>query len=275
MQDALKIFIQQHRNAFDPALPDAHCWPGVVCVLNRLPNADALERTLLLDRLLLDTQMPSDQVWAGICAGLENCEPNTPDPLEQFIRTNRVQFDAAVPDLNVWNKIAGAVDQAEPKLAKRLEISQNEPSKRRFSAYFMRAAAAIALLITGMGAGFWYAQSSQPSEMAMSEVSSEYAELEQYYQRDIAAKQQRLASFTGSIQAGLTDDMADMDRVMEELRLEMANLPPGNREEVVRAMIENYKTKAKILERVLQRLEQHTPKTNQQEEQHDSKTKNI
>lgn len=271
----VKIFIQQHRNAFDLALPDAHCWQGVVRVLNRLPHADALERTVLLDRLLLDTQMPSDQVWAGICAGLENCEPSTPDPLEQFISTNRIQFDAAEPDLNVWRKITGVVDEAAPNIAKRLEITHNKPAQRRFSAYFLRAAAAIALLITGMGAGFWYAQSSRPSEMAMSEVSSEYAELEHYYQRDIAAKQQRLANFTGSIQAGVTDDMADMDRVMAELRLEMVHLPPGNREEVVRAMIENYKTKAKILERVLQRLEQHTPKTNQQEQQHDSKTKNI
>jgi hypothetical protein len=42
---------------------------------------------------------------------------------------------------------------------------------------------------------------------------------------------------------------------MLELRGELANVPPGNREQVVRAMIDNYKAKAAILERVLERLE--------------------
>ena len=45
----------------------------------------------------------------------------------------------------------------------------------------------------------------------------------------------------------------------EELRQELANVPPGNREQVVRAMIENYKAKASILERVLERLEESKP----------------
>ncbi len=43
---------------------------------------------------------------------------------------------------------------------------------------------------------------------------------------------------------------------MEQLRQELAIVPPGNREQVVRAMIENYKAKTAILQRVLERLEE-------------------
>jgi len=52
MQDFVKIFIQQHRDAFDAAVPGAHGWPGLERMLGRLPDADALERQLMCDRIL-------------------------------------------------------------------------------------------------------------------------------------------------------------------------------------------------------------------------------
>ena len=124
----------------------------------------------------------------------------------------------------------------------------------------MRAAAAIALLIVGAGLGLWYAgqQNTQNNGMTLGQVSVEYAELEHYYQRDIAAKQQQLVAYTGN-NSDVELDLQQLDGVMHELQQELANVPPGNREQVVRAMIENYKAKAAILERVLDRLQ--TPNT--------------
>lgn len=60
--------------------------------------------------------------------------------------------------------------------------------------------------------------------MAMSDVSNEYAELENYYRRDIAGKQQKLASFTGSQPAEVHEDMEQLDGVMSELQQEL-NVP--------------------------------------------------
>ena len=43
---------------------------------------------------------------------------------------------------------------------------------------------------------------------------------------------------------------------MAELQRELGSVPPGNREAVVRAMIETYEAKTNILKRVLERLQQ-------------------
>jgi hypothetical protein len=90
----------------------------------------------------------------------------------------------------------------------------------------------------------------------MSDVSGEYKELEQFYQRDITVKREKLATFTGSQPAEVGEDLEHLDEIMAELRRDLADVPPGNREQVIRAMIENYKAKMAILQRVLERLEQ-------------------
>ncbi len=239
----IEAFIREHRHAFDAAVPGAYGWKNLEKALDRLRHADNLEARLLIDRVLLDTEVPSDRIWVGIEQTL-NDRQNSPDPLERFINEHRDALDTAVPDLKVWANIV-----------------KETPGKARITGInwqrsLLRAAASVALLVTGLGLGIWYARSGETPRMAMSEVSNEYAELEQYYQRDIAGKQQKLATFTGSQSAEVLEDIKQMDNVMTELRLELANVPEGNREQVVRAMIENYKAKAAILERVLDRLEE-------------------
>jgi hypothetical protein len=121
----------------------------------------------------------------------------------------------------------------------------------------MRMAASLALLIAGIGGGIWYERNGNATEgMAMSDVSGEYKELEQFYQRDITVKREKLATFTGSQPAEVGEDLEHLDEIMAELRRDLADVPPGNREQVIRAMIENYKAKMAILQRVLERLEQ-------------------
>jgi hypothetical protein len=244
--DSLELFIRDHRNAFDEAMPGAHGWAGVENALDRLRNADGVEAELIMNRILLDTKAPSEKVWAGIEQYLDDPKNSICDPLESFIRENRDALDSEVPDLKVWANIV----KATPAKAKIIRIG--------WQRHLLRAAASVALLVTGLGLGIWYARMGEPSAMAMSEVSTEYAELEQYFQRDIAGKTQKLATFTGSQSAEVKQDLQQLDNVMEELRLELADVPEGNREQVVRAMIENYKAKAAILERVLERLEEST-----------------
>lgn len=243
--DKIENFIREHRNAFDVAMPGAHGWADLEKTLDRLRQSDGLEKEIMCSRLFLDTESPSERVWAGIEAFLD--QPNkdgASDPLERFIRDNREALDSEVPDLKVWANIA----KETPAKAKIIGINWQRS--------LLRAAASVALLVTGLGLGIWYARSTGPSAMAMSEVSNEYAELEHYFQSDIAGKQQKLATFTGSQSAEIHEDLEQLDNMMSELKLELANVPEGNREQVVRAMIENYKAKAAILERVLERLEE-------------------
>lgn len=242
MTDALKIFIQQNRDAFDAAVPEGH-WQHLERMLQRLPEADSLERQILCDRALMDSMEPSDQVWAGIEKALEG--QNGADSLETFIRRNRPDFDAATPRDQAWE-----------------QISQNLPNSKAIRVHIgwqrsiLRIAASLTLLLAGVGAGIWYERQAGPSAgMAMSDISDEYKELEQFYQRDISVKREKLATFTGSQPAEVGEDLKQLDEIMGQLRQELANVPPGNREQVVRAMISNYKAKTAILQRVLERLE--------------------
>ncbi len=243
MNNSIKIFIQQHRNAFDAETPGAHNWNGVEKALERLKTADGMEKHLLLNRILLDTAIPTDRVWAGIESQLD--APTKPGDLEGFIRQNRESLDTETPDLRVWNHVIAALPGPKAMVV-----------RMTWRRYLIRAAASIALLVVGLSAGIWYARSTDGSGMAMAEVSPEYAELEQYYKHDIRDKKEKLASFAGSQSADVLQDIEQLDRIMEELRRDLATVPKGNRQQVVRAMIENYKAKAAILERVLESLEE-------------------
>lgn len=240
----LKQFIQQHRDAFDARVPGAHGWAGVERMLGRLPESDAIERSLMYDRVLLDTEVPSAKIWANIERELDGQMGTS--GLESFIQQNREAFDAEMPSAQAWENISGSLPK--PRAIK-VHIGWHRS--------LMRIAASLALLVAGIGGGIWYErQTSVSSGMAMSDVSNEYKELEQYYKRDITVKREKLATFTGSQPEEVGEDLEHLDEIMEELRRELAEVPPGNREQVVRAMIENYKAKTAILQRVLERLEE-------------------
>ena len=89
-----------------------------------------------------------------------------------------------------------------------------------------RIAASIALIAVGLTAGIWYGRDHSDQGMAMAEVSPEYAELERCYEHDISGKKEKLASFTGSQSADVLQDLDQLDRIMEELRQELAAVPP-------------------------------------------------
>ena len=241
MNDLIKKYIQQHRADFDTAVPGAQGWSGVEKMLQRLPQADALEKFVACERMLFDEQVPSDLLWARIEAVL----PKNID-LEQFIQQNRCDFDAELPGVQAWEQIAHQL----PK-----------PPVRRIYMHWQRSlarvAASLALIVVGIGAGIWYERQDSPSDgMAMSDVSNEYAELEQFYQQGITQKQAKLANFAPQQTEEIGRDLAQMDEMMEQLRRELATVPSSNREQVVRAMIENYQAKTAILQRVLEYLEE-------------------
>ncbi len=245
MQDLIKNFIQKHRAAFDPNVPGAHGWTGVKSTLDRLQSADLLEQHMAINRVLLDTEAPASCVWENISAHLDGQHGST-DTLECYIRLNREELDMAIPDAKIWSNIEKVIPASNRPVAKTISINWQRS--------LFRVAASLALLIAGIGIGTWYAQYSSDG-MQMADVSSEYAELEQYYQSDIAVKQQKLATFTGNRPAEVKVDLEQLDQMMQELRQELADVPPGNREQVVRAMIENYQAKTAILKRVLEDLD--------------------
>lgn len=264
MKNAIETFIQRYRDALDAGNPDAQVWLGVDRTLQRWESADALERMLWTNRPLFDAAHLPESVWPKLAQSLDLVEgENGVDRLAEFIRNNRSEFDLeAAPD-RVWR-------QVEAELGS-FSVPPMRVSVVPWRKQLLGVAAGFALLISGIGIGLWYSShlESRQNGLAMSAISSEYAELESYYQRDIATKQLKLATFTGNQSTEVHEDLDQMDQVLEELRKELGDVPPANREQIVRAMIENYKAKSAILQRVLERLEVSKNETNNSEKKHE------
>lgn len=258
----IEQFIKMHRDAFDHSPHFPKCgWEVLENTLERV-KGDKLAQFVAVNRAEFDTKDCPEYVWNKVetVLGTALIHPMR-DELEQFIQNHKADFDTESPDLRVWDQLS----------------KRNTPALRvSWTKHLIRSAAAIGLLIAGVGIGMWYASQEQQrlAGMRMSDVSAEYAEIENHFERDIAVKKEHLAQFTSNTSSSeVLSDLSQMDKVMEELRLELANVPPGNREEVVRAMIDNYKTKAKVLERVLNALEEHHTNNDDQNDQNSNNSK--
>ncbi len=241
--NCIEDFIRQNRDAFDSAPAPEYVWERIARQLDRWPALGIEERFIAAHLPLFDAVLPEEQrSWKRIAAALDAPQDGE---LETFIRKHRDAFDTHHPEPHVWYHIAQALPPAPP-----------------IRLHWMRslrlAAAAVALLIAGIGIGLWYgaARSGSAAEMALGDLSPEYAELENYLQREIQVRQERLSQLSTYRQASVLEDLRQMDLAMTELQAELAQVPPANREAVVRAMIDNYRARIAILERVLQYLQQ-------------------
>ena len=167
------------------------------------------------------------------------------DLLEQFILDNREQFDDATPGLKVWAGIDKAVNA---RVQPRLQVIR-----------VLRAAAAVAILLTigGIG-GYYFSRPAAPDAVAiLQETDPEYFEMEQFYQDQINDKIQQLASYRRD--NTVLTDLQDVDKAMEELKQELINAPKGKEQEIIANLIQSYQTKVAILEMVLERMEAANP----------------
>ncbi len=241
----MEHFIRQQRDAFDDAPPPPQVWGAISRQLDRWDEAGSEEHFIALHRPLLDTEAPR------ACVRTRLQIPAPVEDVETFIQRHRSGFDGQYPHPRVWAGIA----QRLPKSG----------AKRLLDTPWIRAAAAAALLLMGMGAGLWLGVEHRQrpfTPLSLSDISPEYAELEQHFQREIQSKKNRLAQVTAhSSPATVLEDLRQIDLAMAELQAELAQVPPAKRGPIVRAMIENYKTRLAILERVLEYLEAQNKQT--------------
>lgn len=164
------------------------------------------------------------------------------DKLEKFILDNQEAFDSETPDLKVWAAIDARLDAGQKSQAKVVSFYEWLPK--------LRIAASIALLLTvGIGIGFYLKSTASPPTLA--DISPEHEEMERFYQKEINKKEQLLVKVAQNTAPEVQQDLQKIDQVMLELREELMNAPKGSREQIVRTMIESYKMKVEILERVL------------------------
>ena len=184
------------------------------------------------------------------------------DPLEEFVHQNREAFDSEHPGLGVWSNIERQLDR-QPQL-------RAIQSGRRF--LYWRIAAAIALLLIAGGIGRELGmQAMQEQQAAMLEQAApDFGETEAFYQETIAQAKARLTGY--EVDPVLESDLDQLDKAMTELREELADAPPAERRMLVENLINHYRLKLNLLERILQRLQEaEAKKTNK----NDSATRSI
>lgn len=196
-----------------------------------------LEKYIVVNKEAFNTEMPNLRIWAAIEKQL------APElDIEAFIENNKTDFDTEIPNLKIWAQIDKTI---------------NRPAERRhiLRGWFLRSAAAVALLIVGATAGVFMIEKRADTlvEKQIEQVAPDFQKTEKYYNQQVQAKLTELASYQNTDPSVLSD-LKQIDMVQEELKAELNNAPASTRQEIVRRVIDNYKIKIGILERVLEHV---------------------
>ena len=152
------------------------------------------------------------------------------------------------PDF-LWERIAADLD--------RLEKAETpaQPIRRLWLKPLMRAAAAVVVLIV---AGIFALQPWQSTDEVAATDWADYPELQQaeeYFRPMIIAKVQRLEQLGDkSLTAALLQDLALLEQDYETLSKDLRD--NADNAQIVKAMVENYRNRLQLLERILNEIEQ-------------------
>jgi len=166
------------------------------------------------------------------------------DPLEQFVEVHRASFDQALPDHDLWSQIEQRLPSDTPVVEMRRQF--------RVFQFMKYAAAIIALVSVSVFGTIEYMKSSGTSGVS-AEVINEINELADYYNFEVKRKLSELAAYESDV--NVNEELADIDAVIRELKVELDEVPTGSEEKVINAMISNFQLKVLILERMLEAKE--------------------
>ena len=170
------------------------------------------------------------------------------DKLEKFVADNRNEFDDLVPDSAIWDKI----QKREPKT-----VSLN------WTNILVRAAAVVVILVSSYILIDYMANKNQSPLVANQEtvdpedagMVQDLMEAEYYYTSQIDERKEEFYCLTAN-NSGLREDinleMVELDQVFKNLKEDLQD--NADNEEVVFAMIQNYRLKLEILEEILSQL---------------------
>jgi hypothetical protein len=173
------------------------------------------------------------------------------DPLENFVRSHRAAFDDATPPSDLWRRIKADLDKGQSSKGRSFTL-------RSLLTPLSMVASIVLLLFAGALAGIYVykGQLGHPSgslQASLAQVAPEYAEQERYLQLQVNNNLQRLTAYEGA--DAVTSDLQQLDEIFHELARELESAPKGSEERIIQAMLENYRTRVSILERVLEKVE--------------------
>ena len=171
------------------------------------------------------------------------------DNLEKYIRENRDQFDDKFPDPALWDHIAS-------------RLPQNRTDSRRIVMWkaVSIAAVALVLILSGVIAGIFMGQ----NRVQDNPEYVEFMQAQQYYNVVYNKKKSELSRY--AYDPEVDRDLNEMDKMYNDLSREYLNTDEPDKTELINAMIQVYKKRISLLERVLNRIEQNETQSIQEDE---------
>lgn len=158
------------------------------------------------------------------------------DRLEEFVRSHKEEFDIFEPNDNLWEGIEKKMDKGK---------------KIRLSYYLVRAAGIAAIfLITLTAYNYFFTDNNRTAEIP------EIKEAEMYYTGLIDSKLDEVKPLLADypeIQTEINADLTELDSVYNDLKEDLKD--NVSNQEVIEAMLENYRMRVDILQEMLEYLE--------------------
>lgn len=157
------------------------------------------------------------------------------DKLESFISEHRAEFDFMEPNSGIWTRIE---QDLRPKGGNAL-------------IYWLLGVIVILIISLSLMFGVQIGKSkqSQPAYFASQSQFNEFKETQQYYTSMVNYNLSQIKDPQQAAQ--VRNDLDQLDEIYLELKAEIENSPNGDPELIIGLMIENYKNKINILEKVL------------------------
>jgi hypothetical protein len=173
-----------------------------------------------------------------------------PDNLEEFILDRREQFDDADPGPKVWDRI-------KKRPAPVYGIGWKSVAWRAAAVVAIFISSYVFFRLTDKQPGQTAEQAYQEMPEAQSQLVNDLKEAEVYYTSQIEFMRTeaiRLSDGDPGVQEIIDTQMVDLDQVYEELKRDLKDNTAN--EEVIGAMIRNYRIKLEVLEEILRQLRQ-------------------
>lgn len=161
--------------------------------------------------------------------------------LKNFIDVNRESFEVYDHPQDDWEAIS-----------KKLDLQEKRTKSVVIPLIYVWRSAAVFLVV--IGAAFymsWVNWKSQSQEVMM---SAELREAEYYYGELIATKVAHISQLDQNAEREVFRNMETLDQAFNELKSDLKD--NADNEEVIHAMIDNYKIKLQILEQIITQLEE-------------------
>jgi hypothetical protein len=175
------------------------------------------------------------------------------DDLKRFIQDNQEEFDSLEPSAGLWDRI----DEGLPRATKMIPL-------KRAVMYVAAASLVVAVsAITYFSSGPEnLAEVENPQEvsteeldfapLALSQVSAEMAEVENYYIAEVNSRLEELGEF--EVDQELWGEVEFLKAEFEQLKTEMGQ--GADKQRIIEAMIENYRLRLELLEDILNELKE-------------------